>query len=686
MSWRRSIFVCGALFAKSAAADPLPDTDGSGETIVIIDSKPEPEAARDRERALDEAPFVTVVHPDEHPATASVADALGASVGAQTRSLGGLGAFESVSVRGASPGHTAVLIDGVPLARIASVTTDLGKFALDSFGEVDLYRGAVPVELGGAGVGGAVNLVTRLGRGEHGERWRASVGAGSFGARHLRVHYGDDHGGGLRSSTTVGYQAATGDYTFFNDKGTQLNPRDDGYDVRKNNQFTQVDAASRVGTDTSVGGVRLAYKDQGLPGTYVSPALQASLSTLDLVADARVPHLLAYGLVERQALRDPTGGLGVGAEDRRYLTLSGGATSTWQAALGRHRLDGGVELRADRFRDADAKSMRPSIVGDREGGAVMAAIDLVADPDARIVVTPAVRVDVVRTLPTENPEEPTPVTSRWDTVPSPRVTARGAITDDLSLKASAGWYVRLPTLTELFGNRGTIIGSPDLRPERGPSLDAGVVWAPATAMDLGDYKRALDRVFVEAAGFGSRPRDTIALISGIGYVARAMNVSASESYGGELVVSGRIAKTVTITANYTRLVTEQHAMEVSFNNKELPRMPGHQAYARADVTRRALGRRADVWIDTSFQSDSFLDQANLHVVPARVLVGTGARVELTAGLALAFTVENVADTRIEMLPFDPPRPGFTEAPTPLSDYAGFPLPGRSFYLALDWSH
>ncbi|HSN30269.1 MAG TPA: TonB-dependent receptor, partial [Kofleriaceae bacterium] len=410
-----------------------------------------------------------------------------------------------------------------------------------------------------------------------------------------------------------------------------------------------------------------------------------SLSTLDVVADAHVPHLLAYGLVERQALHDPAGELGIGTQDRRYLTLSGGATSTWQAALDRHRLNAGVELRADRFRDADATGTRASLVGDREGGAVMAAIDLVADPQARIVVTPAVRIDVVRTLPTPNPQALTPVAPRWDTVPSPRLTARGAVTDDISIKTSAGWYVRLPTLVELFGNRGTIIGSPDLRPERGPSLDAGVVWAPARAMRQGGL--VVDRIFVEAAAFGSRPRDRIALIPSIGSVARAINVSSSEAYGGELVASARVAHTVTVTANYTRLVTEQHTMEVSFNNKELPRSPGHQVYARADVTRRALGRRADVWADTSFQSDSYLDQANLQLVPARVLVGAGARVELAAGVALAVTVENLADTRIEMLPLNPaPRPDLTETPTPLSDYAGFPLPGRSFYLALDWSH
>jgi len=130
-----------------------------------------------------------VLHPDEHPAAASIADAVATAVGAHTRSLGGLGAYASVTVRGAAPGHTAILIDGVPLARIAAVTTDLGRFSLDAFGQVDLYRGAVPVELGGAGVGGALNLLTRLGRGDHGERVSASVGAGSFGARHLRLHY-----------------------------------------------------------------------------------------------------------------------------------------------------------------------------------------------------------------------------------------------------------------------------------------------------------------------------------------------------------------------------------------------------------------------------------------------------------------------------------------------------------------
>src|SRR5574338_109701 len=143
--------LASAAVARPAAAEPPDGDDAIGEeTIIVIDRAPDRDAdpaARDRDRALGDAPFVTIIHGDDHPATTSVADAIGASVGAQSRSLGGLGAYESISVRGTAPGHTAVLVDGVPLARLAAVTTDLGRYSLDAFSQVELYRGAVPVEL-----------------------------------------------------------------------------------------------------------------------------------------------------------------------------------------------------------------------------------------------------------------------------------------------------------------------------------------------------------------------------------------------------------------------------------------------------------------------------------------------------------------------------------------------------------
>jgi len=77
----------------------------------------------------------------------------------------------------------------------------------------------------------------------------------------------------------------------------------------------------------------------------------------------------------------------------------------------------------------------------------------------------------------------------------------------------------------------------------------------------------------------------------------------------------------------------------------------------------------------------------LSKVPARALAGTGVRVEVAGGFTASLAVENLTDVRIEYVPHDPaPRPDLTETPRALADVAGFPLPGRTFYVSLDWSH
>lgn len=696
-------FVFALLPSAALAEDAMPVP--SVETVIVIGTAPDPDTApavRDRQRALGDAPFITVVHADEHPATTSVADALGATVGAQTRSLGGLGGYESVSIRGTSPGHTSVTIDGVPLARIAAVTTDVGRFALASFGEAVLYRGSVPLELGGAGVGGALDLVTRLGRGERGERVDASIGAGSFGARHLHIHYGDAHANGaLQSSTTIHYQGATGDYTYYVDNGTPLNLGDDRYAKRTNSAFDQVDLSTRLGmANRGAAGIRAAYKNQGLPGSAANTTRATSLSTLDVVMDGRgeielgggTAKQLGYLLVERQRLHDPRGELGLGIQVRDYMTFSGGASSTWSARWGRHRFASGVDLRADWFSDSDVQGARTALHGNRVGAAALAAFDLAVDPTATVVITPAVRLDVLRTAPTpmlEGASERTAIPPRVELVPSPRVSVLARVQDDLSIKTSAGWYLRIPTLIELFGNRGTIVGSPTLRPERGPNAEAGFVYAPAHAIEvpMGDLpKLVIDRMVVEAAGFATYTQDTIAFVPYGGFVARAMNVANAVSYGAEVVGSVRFARAISITANYTRLMTAQRVSDPAYANKPLPRQPGHALYARADITSSALGRRTELWFDAHWHSDTFLDQASLQRVPARILMGTGARVELGANVGLSLAVANLADQRIEYLPLVPaPRPDLTRAPMPLSDVSGYPLPGRSFDISLDWS-
>ncbi|MBZ0233036.1 MAG: hypothetical protein K8M05_11960, partial [Deltaproteobacteria bacterium] len=103
--------------------------------------------------------------------------------------------------------------------------------------------------------------------------------------------------------------------------------------------------------------------------------------------------------------------------------------------------------------------------------------------------------------------------------------------------------------------------------------------------------------------------------------------------------------------------------------------------------RRVRGRVAAVFADASFTSGSYLDDANLALVPARWLYGAGAKLELGGGFTIAVEVKNLRDNRIELVPLDPPpRPDLARVPRAVSDVAGFPLPGRAAYLRLDWSH
>ena len=698
--------VCTLAVSSAARADNRPSADATvgDETIVVVgaarggvdDLVGDAPGARDGGRALGEAPFVTIVHSDDHEGElATMAEVLGESVGVQTRSLGGLGAFASISVRGASAGHTAVLVDGVPLSRIASVTADLGRFELDGFDQIELYRGAVPVRLGGAGVGGALNLVTRLGPDDQGHELAVSLGYGSFGARHFRARYGGSHRhDSLRSVLSIGYTGATGDYSYFSNNNTTLNPNDDSYQTRTNNGFNEGDLVARIGStgdDASALGIRVLWKDQGLPGPSWAQAIDASLSTVSLMADAStrttISNVLceqrAYALGELQHYQDLHDEIGLAEQDHRYRLGVVGGASAWTMPTAVGPLSAILDGRGEWFRDVDELANKPGVTGNRQAIGAATSLDIGVLQDS-LTITPAVRFDSLRTDPIDDDISPLgtmALAPRWDNFLSPRGSVRWLPIDDVAIKGSVGRYVRFPTVLELFGNRGYIVGSPNLLAETGVSTEVGVVWAPRRALGI------TDRILLEATTFASWPHNTIALIASASDVERPLNIGDSRMIGAELGTSLRLAKRVTIAANYTRLATTQYSAEASYDGKALPREPENVVYARVDFAEHVMEHLVDLWFDIDWQSSSFLDQSNVRAVPGRTLGGVGVKLAFGAGVVLGFDVKNLGDTRIEKLSLaNPPRPDLAEVPIAVSDVAGYPLPGRSFYLTLEWKH
>ncbi len=640
--------------------------------------------------------------------TLPLAEALAETVGVHVRSLGGLGSFSSISVRGAPPGHTAVFVDGVPLARLGSATADLGRFQLDSFSQVSLHRGAVPATLGGASQASALELTTELGPAPDGHPLLFSAGAGSFGARHLRGRW---LGGGANSGLHVGlgYAGAEGDFTYFNDNGTNLNQSDDSYVERTNNGYERVDgvarAALRRGAWSLSGGGRGLWKEQGVPGSASVQSRAASLTTWSQMVDATAERDAAFGvpalraragvhaLLDIERYRDLDGEIGLASQNRRYVTAAAGTTATLLADLSAaHASSATIDARGEVFADADL-SARQDNDGDggraRERGLRLELATTLAhsfrlrdDIGERARIEPAVRVDLSRTSPVADPSDGVPdmdLSPRVDFHVAPRAALWLRVVPDLSLKASAGSYRRAPTALELYGDRGALVGNPALEPETGESADAGLVFAPAGAAGR------VDRIYLEAAGFGSRSRDTIVWVPNAALIAGPQNLGTAWLWGGELLASARAARALTLTADYTYLDSRQRDTLPSYDGKELPQRPRHQLHGRADLVGRVVSRLVVLFGDAALVSGNHLDPANLSRVPPRALVGAGLKLEIVPRLLVALEGKNLTDARVEDIPLDPaPRPDLTRAPRAVADFFGYPLPGRAFYVTLQW--
>lgn len=680
------------------------EPESSGETIVIVqgarntgvrDLQGSETEHVDAERGLEDSAFVTTVHvADSEGESRTVSEVLARTVGVNARSLGGLGAFSSISVRGSAPGHTSVAVDGIPLSRIVSVGANLGTFELGSFETIELFRGGVPPRLGGAGVGGAVNMQTALGRNEGEKSFTLSLGTGSFGARHLRTRWlGGKRKGKKAAQVSVGYAGASGDFEFFDNRNTRLNFSDDRVSTRKNNSFDRFDVLARARLGNWTLGSRSSLQAQGQPGSSSNPALEASLSTANELLDLRYDRpdywgeqshasVRTFASVERQHFSDPESEIGLLAQNSVYLTTSLGLGAGTQLRLGQHSLSADIDSRMDWFRDrTDSDNDRPKASGNRQG--LRLALSEEAEIiDGSLFAEFGVRADLLRTLPSrdvfsQGSSASAPEQKDWYL--SPRATLRYRVAESIALKASGGRYLRIPTLVEMFGDRGFILGNPELRPEIGLTGDFGIVWAPWQA------KSIVDRIYIEAAAFVSRPKNPIVFLTGNGFVSQARNLDGARILGTEFVASARFWKRVTTSANYSVLDARKRSNDLS-NDKLLPGRPENRVYARVDTAFQPGGRLLVLWADALYVSGNYLDELNSLELPSRTLLGCGIKAALVRDLILSLEVKNLLDLRSEEVALHPsPSPDVNSTPLPLSDVHGFPLPGRSIYLNLQWA-
>jgi hypothetical protein len=263
---------------------------------------------------------VTVIAVDDTmPPSADVATAVQRAPGVVVKRLGGLGDWSSVSIRGSTTRQVEVFLDGLPLNPEGGDAVNLSELPLWAFSTVEVYRGAAPMALDTAASGGAVNLVTGQRGGAQG-----SLSAGSWGTARMHV-LGAGAAPVGEVFVSVDGLVTDGGFSYFDDGGTRTDPSDDAVLQRVNNDTEQLSALLRW----RVGDERLGlsvfdawvHRNEGVPGFTFAP-----LSDVRYAVDRHLPSLTghgivgatriegrAWGVVRREERLDPLGELGAPA-------------------------------------------------------------------------------------------------------------------------------------------------------------------------------------------------------------------------------------------------------------------------------------------------------------------------------------------------------------------------------------
>jgi iron complex outermembrane receptor protein len=591
----------------------------------------------------------------------SAASVLSDAVGVTVKESGGLGSYSSASIRGCTSAQSPVFLDGVPLAGPANGSVNLTDLPLESLQRIEVYRGAAPLVLGGAGLGGAIHLVSAKGPEES---WTRTT-AGSYGTYEIQAGSSQRTG----NWTLLGrgrYLESNGNFSYQFDNRTPYNPRDDFEAVRRNNDVTAgggMLSAYRAGDrwDLQISEL-LDGREYGLPGRDLQAKdarsssfthhLRAALIS-SRARSGRLRKLELFHRIDQQGFDDRNGELGLVREQRRDLTQSVGLNAL--GSLSRHGRD--IWRLETRWARLQSKRLWPS----EEKGAPQTRLTLAAalQPefrafDQRLSLSPGARIEYHHDRfhgvpPLGNyglPNGPREFADTW--AHTYQLGLRYLLGEHLILKSNLGEYQRVPTLIERFGNRGGVIGNPDLVPEVGTNRDLGLVFTQHAAS-----RRLMISVFHNDSS------ELITFVRNSQRTATAQNIGAAEIKGVEADLQLSRLGPLTLGFNGTWLETRDRSDNATFQGQPLPGRPGYQLRARVAIE-HGFWR---VGYEFSAMGNNTLDRNGREKIPSRALHEIWTRLHVL-GVNLDARVENLTDNR------------------QLFDLYGWPLPGRRFLLSL----
>ena len=593
-----------------------------------------------------------------------LARALDAATNVNVRRYGGLGSFSTLSIRGSTAEQVQVYLDGVLLNQAMGGGVNLGSLPLSGVESVHIYRGATPVRFGGSSLGGVVHIRTALLT--HVRRAHVRAQSGSFGTHQAgmsisgpwkRWHY-------LALSE---FNTSQNDFRFWDDNGTSYNRDDDGWARRANSDFHSFRGLVKLGR--GFGEARFQVHNtfdlsrSGISGTGIHQARRSRLDSWRNLSEANLHGpwaggvggygLKAYYAAATNEYKDLHNEVGFGAQHDRNTTLGAGARAELHALVPErglvtlfaagHSEDFEPENRLQRNSPSiHARRYRTALGAEMESLPVARRFTLTAGGQAerlhdRLLSRPGFLASAF-----ESGRRST------ETIWGFRFGTSMELTRALFLKANRGSYQRPPSFFELFGDRGAVVGDPDLVSEDGEKWDLG--------LDVRDlFGGALQRA--EVVYYESAVKNLIRFVQSTQQVTEPHNIEKAHHRGLEVRFNLNLFRT-RIGGSYVYQRAESRSPLIYERGNDLPNAPRHRFGLQLSTGASGSGLRYTF----DRESRSFLDRANLNSIPARSVHTMGFDLRVGAGAVLSMEVRNLGNNQV-------------------ADVWGYPLPGRSYFIS-----
>lgn len=616
-----------AVHAEAAAEIPAVD-----ELVVVADRAPE--------RADRVGQQITVVGAEEIRSlqTPVLTDILATTPGISFSRNGGVGGTTNVYIRGAEPGQTVVLIDGVKLNDPS--TTDAGfNFAHMLVGDIDrieILRGPQSVLWGSQAIGGVINLLTADPKQPFETSLLAEGGSNNW-------YYGRAAVGGKTDRVawraTAGYLTTTGVSAFDEAKGGS---ESDGYRNIGASAKALVTVTDQLSLDLRTIFSRGRNDMDGLPPPNFTFADTDEFGTTqDLVAYAGARYTLLDGRFRNRA------GFAYTNTIRKNYNPDQALTDVTFRASGRN----------ERFEYQGAFDVTPvwtAVFGaETEKSKMRTASPSEFDPDPTPVRSSArldsyyanIRGDIITNLTLSGGVRLDHHSDFGDNTVGQASAAWRLNDGNTVLRASWGQAFKAPSLYQL----GSEYGNPTLDPESSHSWDAGV------------EQRLMDgRILVSAAYFERKTKNQIDFFTCLsasddplcigangqprfGFYA---NTARTRAKGVELSAEADLTDALTVSLNYTWVDARNDAKDSRNFDKRLPRRPAREGNVEVSYD---WPNALTTAVSVHYTGDRFDDAANRNVLKSYVLWDVRAAYPVNEHFDVYARVENLFDESYETI-------------------------------------